>query len=293
MRTLEQTSSMIDWSRISWKHVLSRFDTHSSNKGHLVRRQHLFVIALDYASTPINIMSNPLCERSNISDIPNISDIYYITSWSSKGFISTQGSSKGMIIREYDGNHPNWIPNTNKISMNIESSFFEKSRINTSCKWTLAVFDLEKEKYNLNRSQIKQFVGWKPVVSCSSGHPNFHINSRYVIIDAYSKESEWFKTRDNVDNIDDKTSITPGYVPLRLVDTYTSKEVTLLEMKVNRDDNMAKSRSGDIWRCDMHPTWSRDFKYLVFNGRVNGGNRQVLVSYLGDTKDIEALMNTS
>ncbi len=35
------------------------------------------------------------------------------------------------------------------------------------------------------------------------------------------------------------------------------------------------------WRCDLHPAWSRDFEWVVINGRPTGGNRQVILLHLG------------
>ena len=44
----------------------------------------------------------------------------------------------------------------------------------------------------------------------------------------------------------------------------------------------SKARESMAWRCDMHPAWDRDFRWLAFNGRPGGKRRQVLISYLGD-----------
>jgi hypothetical protein len=39
------------------------------------------------------------------------------------------------------------------------------------------------------------------------------------------------------------------------------------------------------WRCDMHPAWSRDFKWLALNARPfsNGHQRGVLIAYVGSS----------
>ena len=35
------------------------------------------------------------------------------------------------------------------------------------------------------------------------------------------------------------------------------------------------------WRCDLHPAWSRDHQWITINGRPSGGDRQVVLVYLG------------
>ncbi len=55
-------------------------------------------------------------------------------------------------------------------------------------------------------------------------------------------------------------------------------------MKVLRDDvstQKSEQLSGDRWRCDLHPSSSRDGKLIVYNGRIEGKDRQVIVSYIG------------
>ncbi len=40
------------------------------------------------------------------------------------------------------------------------------------------------------------------------------------------------------------------------------------------------------WRCDVHPAWSRDFKWLALNVRINGNTRQVVIAYIGENISI-------
>lgn len=35
------------------------------------------------------------------------------------------------------------------------------------------------------------------------------------------------------------------------------------------------------WRCDLHPAWSRDYQWVAINGRPGGGERQVLLVFVG------------
>ena len=85
-----------------------------------------------------------------------------------------------------------------------------------------------------------------------------------------------------------------GASPLRLIDTLRSREVWLLQMPTvrpifgegggnevsalsggEREPDTSKKRQLNAWRCDMHPSWSRDFKWIAFNGRPHHGLRQV------------------
>jgi len=46
-------------------------------------------------------------------------------------------------------------------------------------------------------------------------------------------------------------------------------------------DKLSLSGQGP-WRCDPHPAWSRDGRWLAINVRSNGGMRQVMVFFMGD-----------
>ena len=52
------------------------------------------------------------------------------------------------------------------------------------------------------------------------------------------------------------------------------------------------SKERNAWRCDPHSVFSRDGKWISFNARPSGGNRQVLVAYLGTEKDIQKLFRS-
>jgi hypothetical protein len=49
-------------------------------------------------------------------------------------------------------------------------------------------------------------------------------------------------------------------------------------MQVERTNHDKKSDR--VWRCDMHPAYSRDGQWVVVNGRPGGKNRQVVLIYL-------------
>ena len=217
-------------------------------KSKRIRRQHLFII---------NIFTN---------------EIQYLLSWCSKSFYDT---TLKKMIRLADGNHPNWIPNElNYISMNIESKYLsnKSNNENSTCKWTLIVIDIKNwnrtEFFDRNHTQIiKQY-------ECSSGHPSFHSNGKHVLIDAYAKESHWFNYKDN-------------QVPLRLINIETQTETVVMTMNVIRSNQIQRELStknvkvikgGDIWRCDLHPAWNRNYTMFTINGRPDGTDRQVIIS---------------
>ena len=47
----------------------------------------------------------------------------------------------------------------------------------------------------------------------------------------------------------------------------------------------------NAWRCDAHSTWSRDFKWIISNARISGGNRQLIISYVGTSNDIKNMFD--
>lgn len=138
----------------------------------IIRRQHLFTLSIE-----------------------NPHNIKYIISWSSIKYQSTTSHINGQPYfrdkyKHIDANHPNWIPNSHMISINIQLHQLQR------CKWDLYIIDIDNESI-------------RRVFNCSSGHPTFHQDNRYIILDAYAKESYWFK---NTINSDD------SYVPLRIID---------------------------------------------------------------------------
>lgn len=118
-----------------------------------------------------------------------------------------------------------------------------------------------------------------------SGHPVFLPGGRLLLMDAYPKERS---------NLPQSDSISPKCVPLRLVDIHQQKEVWLLQIQTERDNEqeaLALALASGVtkqpsqsraWRCDPHPAIdSKTHSWIAFNGRPTGGNRQVLIAYLG------------
>lgn len=52
------------------------------------------------------------------------------------------------------------------------------------------------------------------------------------------------------------------------------------------------SKEKNAWRCDPHCVFSRDGQWISFNGRPFGGNRQLLVAYLGPEENIKEMFKS-
>ena len=211
-------------------------------------------------------------------------DIKRLISWSSKPV-------RGSLTRDHDGNHSSWVPGGHKVVMNLaplvaHSKSLESlveglinigDKPSAPMKWRLVMLDADKPE----EMEIELYAA-------GSGHPSVRKGGRFVLTDAYTKESGWFGE-----------DLVKGASPLRLIDIQRSLEVWLLQMptvrpvaleekggaasnmgKANsnskeREPDTTKKRQLNAWRCDMHPTWSRDFQWIAFNGRPQHGLRQV------------------
>jgi hypothetical protein len=126
---------------------------------------------------------------------------------------------------DFDGNHPNWIPGTHKISINLAKRPFENNKIYSLFeriksftfthnfqkvhKWK--IFSIDTDTENI-----------EPILlySVGSGHPSVRAGERYIISDSYSKERFFFQDQ----------KLKYGAVPLRLIDSYTQKEIWLAQV---------------------------------------------------------------
>ena len=174
-----------------------------------VRTQHLFVLSADSIDSPPG-------------DEIRSDRIKYILSWASKPFrhpisstlrneehclhLHESNASSCMIILR-DGNHPNWIPNTHKISMNYDTTgkrgfqmvsididrvpnnlpLFHQRFILTSSRSTPSN---RMTNCTLTRSSCDQETAvhinilWKQ----GMGHPTVHRENNWIITDEYGKE---------------------------------------------------------------------------------------------------------
>ena len=215
------------------------------------------------------------------------SNIKRLISWGSKPVVNG-------LTRDYDGNHPAWVPGTHKITMNLAPLVAHSKSFGSLVeglipsgrdysKWKVVVLDADHRDANTTPSV--------DVYPAGSGHPTARKGGRYILTDAYTKESDWFGN-----------ALKKGASPLRLIDTYKSREVWLLQMNIVRPDVMKEANGGfglmgfggtevdkkhlNAWRCDMHPSWSKDFQFIAFNGRPQGGLRQVLVAQMTTHEDM-------
>ena len=85
----------------------------------------------------------------------------------------------------------------------------------------------------------------KTVFPTGSGHPSFHPNGLpFVITDSY-----W----------DEPVTRKDGFIPLRLLNTKTGRETRIAYVFVPKVNDSS-------FRVDLHPTWDRSGRYVVFNG---------------------------
>lgn len=312
-------------------HVLSISSTMIFKKS-TVRVQHLFVVDI------------------------HLTFIKRILSWSSSPFVMhacAYNHSRCDPVMLHDGNHPNWIPNTHKISMNLEkvrrqsngiiSSIISRRGTRKRTDWSIVAIDVDLIPldyqytystviniisglyYNHNSTgrtratkrlddnhystalSISQSLSVQEVYPIGTGHPTFDITGQYILTDAYSKELSYLQTalaRTGQQWVRDVTSMLDTaahlYSPIRLIDIHSQREVWLTFIPIER--RRRTSGSGDwsslhsylpdafygdsnnrdkSWRCDLHITWSRDYRYIAVNARINGGNRQLLVASVG------------
>ena len=92
-------------------------------------------------------------------------------------------------------------------------------------------------------------------------------------------------------------------VPIRVIDTITSKEIRLMTVPVSKRQfelelaswlglawvlrggmslGLQSEKGDNAWRCDPHSVWSKDYKWIALNGMPDGRSRQVLIAYVGD-----------
>lgn len=85
-----------------------------------------------------------------------------------------------------------------------------------------------------------------------SGHPSFHRDGRFLVTDAYVDQ--------------DLYTYPDGTTTIRLIDVQeqTQKEIVRIRTRTGYDQDL---------RLDPHPAWSRDWRYVTFNGYADGTRR--------------------
>ncbi len=122
------------------------------------------------------------------------------------------------------GHHMAWMPDGEHISMNLE----------IDGNPGLEIITVKYDGSELNT-----------VFPTGSGHPSFQPKGLpFIITDSY-----WDEPVTNKD----------GFIPLRLLNTETGKEIRIAYVFVPRvNDNS--------FRVDLHPAWDRTGRYVIFNG---------------------------
>ncbi len=139
------------------------------------------------------------------------------------------------------GNHPNWCPDGEHLTMNLRLTGKEM-------RFVRARYD---------GSDLQALAGDIP----GSGHPTLHPNGRQLLTDARPKEPVAFGD---------------GTVPIRLIDLDARRERTLV--RINAVPRAGGSQAQ--LRLDPHPAWDGAYRRIAFNACPDG-TRRVFVSDLG------------
>jgi hypothetical protein len=104
---------------------------------------------------------------------------------------------------------------------------------------------------NADGSELRKMFNHVP----GSGHPTIHPKGTHLLTDTYTWE---------------KTAFGDGTIPLRWVDLGTGQEEAIVRI------NTQQSCEDSVMRVDPHPAWDRTWRYVTFNGFVNGTRRVFL-----------------
>jgi hypothetical protein len=145
IRTLENATTSSS-STGAW--TLSRIWNELTKARSQVRVQHLFVVYINsFSSTSQCFPGQDIVHESEYK-------VQYILSWASQAFSFRQRqNSVPRIISIPDGNHPNWVANTNIISMNLEIQQKKKETTTLLRQWSVVVLDTDRMNSCTNRSR--------------------------------------------------------------------------------------------------------------------------------------------
>lgn len=149
------------------------------------------------------------------------------------------------------GNHPNWHPDGDQIIMNcIPTWLGYEDMLFCSFDYKGDLFTVLSEKH------------------LGSGHPTMHPSSRYLLADAYPKQT--YVVSDN------------GEIPLRLIDLKYDTETIICTIPTDvgggSNQYLPEDRltGGSHHKLDPHPAWNRDYTQICFNGAPEE-RRQVFI----------------
>jgi hypothetical protein len=134
---------------------------------------------------------------------------------------------------EKGGHHGTWFPDGEHISMNLNID-----------REVLRFVQVNQDGTGLKK-MLEDVQG--------SGHPTVHPNGTHLITDTYTFEKG--------------TSYGDGTIPLRWVDLRNGEVKDIVRIKTETPSDVS------VLRVDPHPAWDRTWRYVVFNGFVEGTRR--------------------
>lgn len=152
------------------------------------------------------------------------------------------------------GNHPNWHPDGEHVIMNCVPAWLGDHNMRfCSFRYDGSDFRILSEKH------------------MGSGHPTVDITGRYLLADAYPKQTY---------------VVGPdGEMPLRLVDLHDDTVRILCRIANDVGGHgaqytaLSRQEGGSEFKLDPHPAWGRDYHKVAFNG-APAGSRQVFIASL-------------
>jgi hypothetical protein len=152
------------------------------------------------------------------------------------------------------GNHPNWHPDGERVIMNCVPVWLGfKDMLFCSFRYDGTDFKVLSEKH------------------LGSGHPSVHNSGKYLLADAYPKQSY-------VESAD-------GEVAIRLLDLTNDSEMQLCTIPNDVGGGIRQATAADALtggsqhKLDPHPAWGRNYSQICFNGAPDG-KRQVFIADL-------------
>lgn len=152
------------------------------------------------------------------------------------------------------GNHPNWHPDGEHVIMNCVPVW-------------LGYTDMLFCSFRFDGADFKVLSEKHP----GSGHPSVDASGKYLVADAYPKQSY-------VQSVE-------GEVAIRLLNLHTDNEMLICTVPNDVGGGVKQSRpdstisGGSQYKLDPHPAWNRNYKQVCFNG-APGGRRQVFIANL-------------
>jgi len=150
------------------------------------------------------------------------------------------------------GNHPNWHPDGEHIIMNCIPTWLGYEDM------LFCSFDYKGDHFTV---LSEKHLG--------SGHPTIHPGGRYLLADAYPKQT--YVVSGN------------GEMPLRLIDLKHDTETVICTMPTDvgggANQYLPEDRrtGGSHHKLDPHPAWNRDYTQICMNGAPEG-RRQVFIA---------------